>query len=654
MDADDFKTVTAAVTRALSGGRDVELHYSAKAPLSLASLPAYDTMHTLVLPPIDGVPPHAARGSSDQRAVMRRYHMPRLYQQAVPADAAAAGAFAALEQARCEALAMRNMAGIKQNLNALLAEDTQRQQLDTLENREDLPEHRALYYLSRTALSGEDVPPALSRQHALWSGWMQEKLGDTWADDLSAALGNPRDFGVAARAVLRALGYAAPEPAEEHKRDNAQTVSDHGAPSAPPDGRETGDDQKISSYPDNQPGDEDEEDSENAAGQDSDPSGEDDDENGNDGAQALSEEDEEAGDGESEGKESAGQSAPPDSREHPGFMEPSNLPGHGGSYLIYTTQFDEIIDAENLSDPEELARLREVLDRQLKPFQGVVTRLANRLQRKLLARQQRSWQFDLDEGVLDFSRLSRVVADPNMALSYKIEKETDFRDTVVSILIDNSGSMRGRPIVTAALCADILTRTLERCGIPSEILGFTTRAWKGGASRDLWMKSGHPFAPGRLNDLRHIIYKPASQPWRRKRNNLGLMLKEGILKENIDGEALAWAHNRLAGRPEERKILIVISDGAPVDDSTLSVNPANLLEIDLHNVIRWIEDRSDVELAAIGIGHDVTRYYSRALTISSPEELGKAMIDQLGEIFHVRDKKRRARAVYFAQTSGEH
>jgi cobaltochelatase CobT len=303
-----------------------------------------------------------------------------------------------------------------------------------------------------------------------------------------------------------------------------------------------------------------------------------------------------------------------------------------------------IVDAEELCDPDELTRLRQQLDQQLQHLQGVISKLANRLQRRLMAQQQRSWEFDLEEGLLDAGRLSRVVANPLHALSYKRERETEFRDTVVTLLIDNSGSMRGRPITVAAMCGDILARTLERCAVKVEVLGFTTRAWKGGQSRERWVQDGKPRNPGRLNDLRHIVYKAADSPWRRSRKNLGLMLREGLLKENIDGEALLWAYRRLIVRPEHRRILMVISDGAPVDDSTLSVNPGNYLEKHLREVIREIETRDQVELIAIGIGHDVTRYYRRAVTIVDAEELGGTMMKKLTELFDEDEGEAWARA----------
>src|SRR6185295_14246186 len=305
----------------------------------------------------------------------------------------------------------------------------------------------------------------------------------------------------------------------------------------------------------------------------------------------------------------------------------------GPDYRPFVMKHDETVPAEELCEPEELERLRGYLDKQLSHLQGVVARLANRLQRRLMAQQSRAWEFALEEGLLDPARLPRIIIDPLHALSFKREKETKFRDTVVTLLLDNSGSMRGRPITVAATCADILARTLERCGVKVEILGFTTRAWKGGQSREAWLAAGKPGNPGRLNDLRHIIYKAADHPWRRARKNLGLMMREGLLKENIDGEALDWAHKRLLARPEQRKILMMISDGAPVDDSTLSVNPGNYLERHLRWIIEEIENRSPVELIAIGIGHDVTRYYRRAVTIVDAEELGGAMTEKLAELF---------------------
>jgi cobaltochelatase CobT len=329
----------------------------------------------------------------------------------------------------------------------------------------------------------------------------------------------------------------------------------------------------------------------------------------------------EGGDGEQEGMLPVRPNRPP-TELTPGF-----------DYKAWTTDFDEVIAADELCDPDELVRLRAYLDQQLLSLQGAMTKLANRLQRRLMAQQSRSWDFDQEEGMLDAARLARVVVSPAHSLSYKIERETEFKDTVVSLLIDNSGSMRGRPISIAAISADIMARTLERCGVKTEILGFTTRAWKGGQARESWLAAGRPQLPGRLNDLRHIVYKSADAPWRRARTSLGLMMREGLLKENIDGEALLWAHSRLIARPEDRKILMVISDGAPVDDSTLSVNSGSYLEKHLRQVIGWIEGKSPVQLVAIGIGHDVTRYYARAVTIMDADQLGGTMVEQLAGLF---------------------
>jgi cobaltochelatase CobT len=302
-------------------------------------------------------------------------------------------------------------------------------------------------------------------------------------------------------------------------------------------------------------------------------------------------------------------------------------------YKIYTNKYDEIIKAENLENFEEAVKLRKTLDQQLIGFQDLITKLANKLQRQLLAKQNRAWEFDLEEGLLDSSKLPRIIMDPYNSLSFKKEKDLDFKDTIVTLLIDNSGSMRGRPITIAAICADILSRTLERCSVKVEILGFTTKNWKGGQNRELWNRKGKPKSPGRLNDLRHIIYKSADSQWRQVKNNLGLMLKEGLLKENIDGEAISWAFSRIKKRKEERKILMVISDGAPVDDSTLSVNSGDFLEKHLKKIVKFIEEKSEVEILAIGIGHDVSRYYDRAIKITDVNELGDVMISQLSTLF---------------------
>jgi cobaltochelatase CobT len=338
--------------------------------------------------------------------------------------------------------------------------------------------------------------------------------------------------------------------------------------------------------------------------------------------------------------------------ERPSRPDPGPDRRREPDYKVFTAAHDEVVTPEELAEAEELDRLRAYLDQQLSNLSSVVSRLANRLQRRLLAQQNRAWTFDLEEGMLDAARLTRVIVDPTAPLSFKQEEDTEFRDTVVTLLIDNSGSMRGRPIMVAAVCADILARTLERCGVKVEILGFTTRAWKGGLSREDWIKAGKPPNPGRLNDLRHIVYKAADAPWRRARRDLGLMMKEGLLKENIDGEALLWAHQRLLGRSEQRKILMVISDGAPVDDSTLSVNTGHYLERHLRAVIGQIEALSPVELIAIGIGHDVTRYYRRAVTLVDAEQLGGAIVENLAALFEERPRNERGQGLTTVNASG--
>jgi cobaltochelatase CobT len=388
--------------------------------------------------------------------------------------------------------------------------------------------------------------------------------------------------------------------------------------------------------------DDDSEGGDQGADQDSQMRGEGGEEESGEAASLEAEEQQQAEEGEAaeaEGAEAEGEMMAGEGEQDPG--DPGRRPMHDDRrnapgealYSTYTEDFDEVVEATELCDHDELLRLRHLLDQQIVHLQGVIARLANRLQRRLMAKQTRAWDFNLEEGILDTARLARIVANPTHSLTFKQEKDTDFRDTVVTLLIDNSGSMRGRPISVAAMSADILARTLERCNVKVEILGFTTRMWKGGQARERWIANGKPQKPGRLNDLRHIVYKSADQPWRRARKNLGLMLREGILKENIDGEALLWAYERLLGRPEQRRILMVISDGAPVDDSTLSVNPGNYLERHLREVIRFIETRSPVELIAIGIGHDVTRYYRRAVTIVDAEQLGGTMLEKLAELF---------------------
>jgi cobaltochelatase CobT len=472
-----------------------------------------------------------------------------------------------------------------------------------------VPLSTAISLMVRERLTGERAPEAARAGLKLVEDWIEEKAGAD-LDALGLALDDQAAFAALATKLLQDLELVEPDSPSE---------------------------------PDPEQGEEGEGDEQDEGGD-----GEDDtdqDSGGGEGEAEIRVEQGEGSDEEQDGdfaEEEAGEGSEGLGEEGEEGMLPvrpnrplSDLPPNF-DYRMFTTRFDEMVEATELCDPEELGRLRMYLDQQLTHLQGAVTKLANRLQRRLMAQQSRSWDFDQEEGLLDAARLARVIVNPAHSLSYKIERDTEFRDTVVTLLIDNSGSMRGRPISIAAISADILARTLERCGVKTEILGFTTRAWKGGQSREKWLSDGRPAHPGRLNDLRHIVYKQADEPWRRARKNLGLMMREGLLKENIDGEALLWAHNRLIGRSEERRILMVISDGAPVDDSTLSVNSGTYLERHLRQVIGWIEGRSPVELVAIGIGHDVTRYYSRAVTIMDAEQLGGTMIEQLAALFDTK------------------
>jgi cobaltochelatase CobT len=454
----------------------------------------------------------------------------------------------------------------------------------------------------REHLTGK-APPKSSRKIVdLWRDWIEERAGD----DLVRLTENVEDQGRFAGAVRDLI--ASLDMADELGAEGSEDDEEEG---------ETGDaDENEGASEDSDSAD---------AGNPEDVEAAADDAEAGEGESSDAEADELTDDGEMSDSRDTGEARRADAPF-------SNLPPMV-DYRAYTMRFDEVVKAEDLCDTAELDRLRSYLDKQLANLSGAVARLANRLQRRLMAQQNRAWDFDLEEGTIDAARLSRVVIDPLHPLTFKAERDTEFRDTVVTLLLDNSGSMRGRPITVAATCADILARTLERCGVKVEILGFTTRAWKGGQSREAWLQAGKPQNPGRLNDLRHIVYKAADAPWRRARRNLGLMMREGLLKENIDGEALTWAHSRLIGRPEQRKVLMMISDGAPVDDSTLSVNPGNYLERHLRYVIEEIETRSPVELIAIGIGHDVTRYYRRAVTIVDAEELAGAMTEKLAELF---------------------
>jgi cobaltochelatase CobT len=553
------------------------------------------------------------RGHADSIALRLACHDPAVHRKLVPGGQQARAVFEAVEQARVEAIGSRRMGGVAKNLTAMLDDRFHRGKYDEITDRADAPIEDAIAMIVRERLTGQ-TPPATARKLVeLWRPLIEERAGRN-LDRLERVLTDQRRFGDVVHDLLDSLDMGEDRSSEsEEEGEDGEEENRNDESGRDGEASESADSERMSL-----------EEAEASAEELPDSASE-----AIDAQAADMADDAEMGDSET----AAEPWRPRHNRNEP----------RGPDYRPFTTKFDEIVGAENLCDPEELERLRGYLDKQLSHLQGVVARLANRLQRLLLAQQNRAWEFDLEEGLLDPARLSRVIVDPLHPLSFKREKDTDFRDTVVTLLLDNSGSMRGRPITVAATCADILARTLERCGVKVEILGFTTRAWKGGQSREAWLAQGKPANPGRLNDLRHIIYKAADAPWRRARKNLGLMMREGLLKENIDGEALDWAHKRLLGRTETRKILMMISDGAPVDDSTLSVNPGNYLERHLRWVIEDIETRSPVELIAIGIGHDVTRYYRRAVTIVDAEELGGVMTEKLSELFEEHSGEEQAR-----------
>ena len=545
------------------------------------------------------------RGHSDAMALRLACHNDAVHRKLAPQGQLARAVFDAVEQARVESIGARRMAGVAQNLNVMLDERLTKSNLAEVIDQADAPLDEAVALMVRERLTGEKPPQAGQKIVDLWRDWVEARAGSD-LDLLSGRIEDQKAFGKLIHKVLNDLdmGEEASLEREDSEEESESDQSDEG--DADVDGEsaeeQTGETMQL---------------------QDSDDS--------SDEMEDGTMEADDAPSGEFPEESDAGEADEAAENWKPPGAETAHQ--RSTDYKAYTTKNDEMIAAQDLCDPEELDRLRSYLDKQLSNLSSVVARLANRLQRRLMAQQNRSWEFDLEERILDPARLSRVIVDAQQPLSFKREKDMDFRDTVVTLLIDNSGSMRGRPITVAATCADILARTLERCGVKVEILGFTTKAWKGGQSREQWLQAGKPANPGRLNDLRHIIYKSADAPWRRARKNLGLMMREGLLKENIDGEALDWAHKRLLGRPEQRKILMMISDGAPVDDSTLSVNAGNYLEKHLRYMIDEIENRSPVELIAIGIGHDVTRYYKRAVTIVDAEELGGAMTEKLAELF---------------------
>ena len=608
--ADPFKKALAEATRTMADDPEMAVTYSVdpsgmnKEGVRLPQVSRRMTRDEVLL----------ARGTADAFALRRKYHDDGVAAKYAPTGPLARDIYEAMENARCEAVGARDMPGTAGNIDAKIANEADRKGYGQVTSASEVPLPVVAGYLVRQMATGRAWPKSAEHAAELWRGFVEEQAGETLSN-LDHVLADQAAFARLARKVIADLGYGdqlGDDPDAPEDAGDDQAEEDQDSPDSAGEEQEEGEDSEAS------------------------PERSQDEQQDQSQAQVTMEDsaDMEQGD-EAELPEGEAPLEPPPPAPH-SDADPN--------YVVYTTDFDEEIKAEDLAEPAELERLRAYLDQQLEPLKGAVSRLANKLQRRLQAQQNRSWEFDKEEGILDAGRLARVVANPTTPLSFKWEKDTEFRDTVVTLLLDNSGSMRGRPISIAAICADVLARTLERCNVKVEILGFTTRAWKGGQSRERWLAQGRPQMPGRLNDLRHIIYKSADAPWRRVRPNLGLMMKEGLLKENIDGEALEWAHRRMMARPELRKIMMVISDGAPVDDSTLSVNPANYLEKHLRDVIAMVERRRAVELIAIGIGHDVTRYYQRAVTITDVEQLAGAMTEQLAGLFEV-DPKKRARAM---------
>jgi cobaltochelatase CobT len=595
--AEPFKRVLGLCVRAIAGDDDVQVSYAPGRPQIDGKL--------VQLPEPSRIPSRqevaVIRGWADSLALTAACHDAKLHARLAPKAGPARAVFEAVERARIEALGANRMPGMASNLTARIEDQYGHGRYAEITERADAPLEDALALLVRERLTGATPPETARAMVELWRPFIEERAGRALTR-MEALAEDQETFGRQLRDLLRTLDLS-DELAEGEREEGGDDDQD------PADGGENAE--------------------ESAEGQESDEASEEQRGEGEDGetTETADDADAERFDADADSDERA------DAREpwRPNASVLDNPEAFG--YRVFSRANDEEIDADSLSTPDELERLRTFLDKELRNLQGAVSRLANRLQRKLLAQQSRAWDFDLEEGVLDAARLPRVIIDPLHALSFKRERDADFRDTVVTLLLDNSGSMRGRPIMVAACCADILARTLERCGVKVEILGFTTRAWKGGQAREQWLAAGKPANPGRLNDLRHIVYKPADAPWRRSKRSLALMMREGLLKENIDGEALAWAHRRLVARGERRRILMMISDGAPVDDSTLSVNTGCYLERHLRQVIEEIETRSEIELIAIGIGHDVTRYYRRAVTITDPSELAGAMTDKLVELF---------------------
>jgi len=616
--ADPFKKALAETTKVMADDAELSVTYSVDPPGS--------TNDSIRLPQVSRrlteQEVRLARGTADALALRHKFHDVSTFDRYVPQGQMARDIYDAMEIARCEAVGARAMPGTHTNIDAKIENEALRQGFGDIREASQAPLATAAGYLVRHLATGRDLPPDAANVMNLWRDFIEGQTGGSLGS-IEEILADQAEFAKFTRKIIQDLGYGDqlgddPDFEDEDAEDQAEADEDQ----------------------DDQP----------------DSSGEDDDAEEQDDANPEQSQDKQQD--ASTAQVSMDDMADSDMGEEMELPEgeapleppaPQPVSDADPQYMVYRTEFDEEIRAEDLADPQELERLRAYLDQQLEPLKGAVSRLANKLQRRLQAQQNRSWEFDLEEGTLDAGRLARVIANPTTPLSFKVEKDTEFRDTCVTLLLDNSGSMRGRPISIAAICADVLARTLERCSVKVEILGFTTRAWKGGQSREEWLAEGRPQGPGRLNDLRHIIYKSADAPWRRARPNLGLMMKEGLLKENIDGEALEWAHRRMAVRHESRKILMVISDGAPVDDSTLSVNPANYLEKHLRDVIAMVEKRRQVELLAIGIGHDVTRYYDRAVTITDVEQLAGAMTEQLAALFE-SDARARARVMGLKRT----
>lgn len=587
-----FKQAVTSTMRAISGNEELQVTFGrgkpymqgnrARVPMPDAGLSASQLA--------------ALRGTADKFALRQRFHDDAWHQGHRPEAGVAQEVFDRVEEARLASIGSYLMKGVGQNLNAQFEEHCQSRGYDLIENQSQAPLGEAVGMLIRERMTGIELPPSALPVVEQWREYLDEQLGEEF-DELEDCLFDQEKFTALARRMISSLGLA-----DEWGEEGGDGDSE--------------DSEEQSEEMESEAGDE---------MSDMEASGDADMSDAIEGEVPVDVDASEMAEGEGDEDEAG---APPEMNPDRNWNRPKEF-----EYEAFTTAFDEVVFANELCEPAELERLRGVLDKHLQNSQVVISKLANRLQRKLMAQQNRTWEFDLEEGQLDTSRLTSVIMDPFHPLAFKQEKDMKFRDTVVSLLIDSSGSMRGRSITIAAMCADILGRTLERCAVRVEILGFTTRAWRGGQAREMWLQQGKPSHPGRLNDLRHIIYKAADVPWRRARGNLGLMMREELLKENIDGEALLWAHNRIVNRPEERRILMVISDGLPVDNSTLLVNPSNYLEQHLKFAIDKIENHSPIELVAIGIGHDVTHHYRRAVTITDAEQLGDAMIEQLADLF---------------------